>query len=171
MALKLVEKMLKIEDYCERRAALIAFIRNESNPLVEVLYAGFRMLSQGCYQIYKGMKQYYDSDSREEAESGWEDHCRFERISEEIKEDVNSLIALEDVELMQRLGDRIYPIMGSTVFDALPKGSLAPELRRELAEKIIHYPPPPPPPPPIPTTAEIFAPDGTLLYERRRKPR
>lgn len=141
MPLKPVETLLQISDYRQRHAALIALMRLDTTPLLQVLYAGYRMQSQGCYEIYQGMKGYCESYLREQAESAWDEHCRFEQSAQYIKEQATELAALDEASLMRRMGGRVHPFMDWAVFDALPPGPLEPALRHELIEKIVNYPP------------------------------
>lgn len=143
MPLKPVETLLQISDYRQRHAALIALMRLESTPLLQVLYAGYRLQSQGCYEIYQGMKGYYDSDLRQQAESAWDDHCRFEEIAQFIKAEAAALAALDEASLMRRMGGRVHPFMDCAVFDVLAAGPLSPVLRLELTKNIVDYPPEP----------------------------
>ena len=139
MPLKPVETLLQISDYRQRHAALIALMRLDTTPLLQVLYAGYRLQSQGCYEIYQGMKVYYESYLREQAESAWDDHCRFEEIAQFIKTESAALAGLDEASLMRRMGGRVHPFMDWAVFNALPPGPLGPALRQELTEKIVNY--------------------------------
>jgi hypothetical protein len=142
MSFSQVEEISRIPDYAACREATIDFVRNEANALLDIIYAAALFEKNGQYQIYRGMKGYYDSDSRDIADSAWEDHLAFGNFAEKLKMDEESLRLLNEAALMERLW---YSYSLQQIFfriDAYsdpPPCPLASADRRKFAGLLLNY--------------------------------